>query len=607
MDPLARNLAALRERCPEQAQALLRCAPDPGVELRTARSGALALCAAGRLETSLEDPQAEGRELAAHLLARAREAGARRLVVLGLGIHALEALAQFEGELLIVEPSAALARAALERIDVSAALRRCALLLEDDPERIARHPVFAGRERGLLLAHPAARRRAGALYDALLRRFRAGGETGALDIAVIPPLYGGSLPVARACARALRELGQRVRDIDLEVFWPAYQRLLAWTADARLARRGEQLRAALVRLIGEALLAAFELDPPDLVLALAQAPLDAHALAGLQRRGIARALWFCEDFRVMTYWPGLARAYDLVFHLQPGEFGQALRDAGGQGHPLRMAFDPMVHHFVSLAPDQLARYAYDLSFVGAAYHNRVQFLPALVPLGLRIYGTGWPPTPPFDRCMPEPGARQSPEASNLIFNASAINLNLHSSPWVDGVNPAGDYLNPRTFELAGARAFQLVDARSDLAACFQPGAEIETFADLEECRRKIRHYLGHPDERREIAARAQRRALAEHTYRHRMQEALDVLRSGAVALAPRRCGSSVGAALDAAAGEPELRRILGRLDPDLPLDAEALAAAVRAGTGPLSREEKLLLYLREARREVVIREAREAA
>jgi hypothetical protein len=69
----------------------------------------------------------------------------------------------------------------------------------------------------------------------------------------------------------------------------------------------------------------------------------------------------------------------------------------------------------------------------------------------------------------------------------------------------------------------------------------------------------------------------------------------------------VGAALDAAAGEPELRRILGRLDPDLPLDAEALAAAVRAGTGPLSREEKLLLYLREARREVVIREAREAA
>jgi spore maturation protein CgeB len=242
-----------------------------------------------------------------------------------------------------------------------------------------------------------------------------------------------------------------------------------------------------------------------------------------------------------------------------------------------------------------------VSFVGAAYHNRVQLLPALAPLGLRIWGTGWPALPALLECMPEPNAYQSSEASNRIFNASKINLNLHSSPWTDGVNPVGDYLNPRTFELAGAGAFQLVDERSALASAFEPGKELETFRDLEECRRKIRHFLAHPAQREEIAAAGRRRALAEHTYVHRMGEALRVLEAGPVPLVARGGGGhSVGAAIDAAAGQPELQAILRRIEPDRELDGEAIRRAVGAGSGPLSREELLLLFLREARGEVVL-------
>ena len=40
-----------------------------------------------------------------------------------------------------------------------------------------------------------------------------------------------------------------------------------------------------------------------------------------------------------------------------------------------------------------------------------------------------------------------------IFNASRINLNLHSSPYHLGINPEGDYVNPRTFDLAAAGPF----------------------------------------------------------------------------------------------------------------------------------------------------------
>jgi spore maturation protein CgeB len=604
MTILERNLAALRRADPALAEAVAGSSPGPGLELRTARSGAIALAVGGRLECSLENPLAEARELAAHFLARAREVGASRLVVFGLGVHTLPLLAAFEGELLVIEPRLDVVRAVLEHVDASQALARVALLAGEDLATALRQPAFRGPSRGLLLAHAPARRRAPAFHDRLVARFDPGSSSGRLDIAVVPPLYGGSLPVARACARALRALGHRVRDLDLEPFWPAYQALMRSTGDLRLQRAGETLRQGLVRIVGELLLAGFELNPPDLVFALAQAPLDADTLARVGRLGIPRALWFCEDFRVMRYWPGLARAYDVIFHVQPGAFDAPLREAGGFGHPLPMAFDPELHRPVALTADERARYASELSFVGAAYHNRVQFLPALVPLGLRIWGTGWPAIPAFADCMPEPNQHQSSEASNRIFNASKINLNLHSSPWADGVNPVGDYLNPRTFELAGAGAFQLVDQRSALAGAFEPGAELETFCDLDECRRKIRHFLTHPAEREAIAAAGRRRALAEHTYAHRMGEALRVLAAGPVPLAPRRAAAhSVGAVLDAAAAETGLQAILRRVDPDLELDGEAIRQAIGRGSGPLSRDELLLLWLREARGEIVLGEA----
>jgi spore maturation protein CgeB len=601
MQFLERNLAALRRADPALADAVARCAPGPDLEVERARDGAPALSVGGRLECSLESPLAESRELAAGFLARAREVGARRLVLFGLPMHVLPRLAAFEGEVLLVEPRLDVLRAALEHVDVSAALDRVALIAGEDLGAVARHPLFRAPSRGLILAHAPARRRAGAFHDRLVARFDPGGSGGRLDIAVVPPLYGGSLPVARACVRALRALGHRVRELDLEPFWPAYQALETATSDLRLRPAGDVLRANLVRLIGEMLLASFSANPPDLVFALAQAPLDADTLTRIGRQGIPRALWFCEDFRVMRYWPGLARAYDVIFHLQPGEFEGQLRQAGGFGHPLPMAFDPELHRPLELGAEERARYSADVSFVGAAYHNRVQFLPALVPLGLRVWGTGWPALPGLAGCMPEPNRHQSSEDSNKIFNASKINLNLHSSPWTDGVNPVGDYLNPRTFELAGAGGFQLVDERSALRASFEPGCELETFRDLDECRRKIRHFLAHPDERLAMARAARTRALAEHTYAHRMQEALRVLSAGPVALRPRRdVQNSAGAALQAAASEPGLAAILGRLEPERELDGDAIRLAIARGNGPLARDELLLLYLREARGEVSI-------
>ena len=55
-----------------------------------------------------------------------------------------------------------------------------------------------------------------------------------------------------------------------------------------------------------------------------------------------------------------------------------------------------------------------------------------------------------------------------------------------------------------------------------PDEEVVTYDSPSELVEKVRHYVAHPDERRAIAAAGQRRTLAEHTYRHRMEQ-LDAL------------------------------------------------------------------------------------
>ncbi len=599
MQTLERNLEALRRRDAKLAARIDAWRPRADVRVETARSGAPTLRVDGRLEASAVDPGAEAASLAQGFVEAARAAGARRLVVFGMGVHTLPALLEFDGEVLVIEPSLDVARRVVEAVDLGGALERVALLVPERAEDALEHPVFRATSRGVFRIHAPAERRAPELCARLGEAFPPGGTAAALSIAVIPPLYGGTLPIASFCARALRELGHRVLEPSFQSFFPAHQALNARRGDPRFAESCKALSAALLRLIGEALVAELSDDPPDLVFALAQAPLDPQALESLRRLGCVRALWFCEDFRVMPAWKGLAPHYDRIFHVQPDDFPAPLREEGGSGAYLPMAFDPAVHRPEPLTPEDRARYGAEVSFVGAGYHNRVRLLPALADLGLRIWGTEWPRSPELDALMPEPNLRVSPETSNKIYCASRINLNLHSSPWCDGVNPVGDYLNPRAFELCGAGAFQLVDERRHLARHFRPGAEVATFRDGAECRRKLEHYLSHDDERREIAAAGRARALAEHTYRHRMAEAIDDLRR-ARALAPRRrAGQTAGEALDLLDARDELAPVLGRLERDTLLDRAALDRALASVSGELSRAEKLVLFMREAQDEVV--------
>ena len=103
------------------------------------------------------------------------------------------------------------------------------------------------------------------------------------------------------------------------------------------------------------------------------------------------------------------------------------------------------------------------------------------------------------------------------FREVPININL-----VNG--NAETALNMRHFEITAAGGFLLCYHQAEIERYFSVGHECETFRNEQELLEKIRHYLAHPEKRREIALAGQRRTLREHLYSHRLKTILETVR-----------------------------------------------------------------------------------
>jgi spore maturation protein CgeB len=106
-----------------------------------------------------------------------------------------------------------------------------------------------------------------------------------------------------------------------------------------------------------------------------------------------------------------------------------------------------------------------------------------------------------------------------FYRQSAVNLNVTSAQMKSG-------LNQRVFDVPAAGAFLLTDNRAQLNALFEPDKEVVVYDSPEEAAEKASWYLGRPLDRRRVVARAQRRVLNEHLYRHRLKTMLELVLGG---------------------------------------------------------------------------------
>jgi spore maturation protein CgeB len=592
MKNYAKNIEALHRCNPELAARMASIDLIPELCAESARNGEPTIKIDGIYLHSPYNPTKEAQEWAARIADEQADLQGKdampTILGFGLGYHLKALLAHgIKGN--VIEVDLNLFRLALETSDLGAVLENFKLFLGLAPDLLHRRhgTMLAGK----ILPHPASLRSRpeylGKLnsYAEALRQAKKGG----LKILVVNPIYGGSLPAAQHCTNALRQMGHRVITFDSQLFAEG----LKLTESFEFNDCKRRFQGGLAAFLSNGVEMRVRETMPDLVLALAQAPLLPDTLKSIDKMGIPTAFWFVEDYRVLPYWRETAQHYSYTFGIQQDNFAGELKKIGVSNYAyLPTAAAPDIHTPLQLGNPEKKEFGSDLSFVGAGYFNRQLLFKGLVDYPFKIWGSDWPLLLPLAPFIQRQAARIDTATCVKIFNASPINLNLHSSTHQEGVVPDGDFVNPRTFEIAACNAFQLVDRRSLLGELFAED-ELETFSDIGELRGKIDHYLNDAQGRNCFAHKARQRVLAEHTYQVRMDELLATMLASFPWLAERHRNrlKNRSSILSELGNHEGLGELMERMPQGQWFSLDDVWRNIETGKNKISRAEKLFIML----------------
>ena len=237
----------------------------------------------------------------------------------------------------------------------------------------------------------------------------------------------------------------------------------------------------------------------------------------IRAMGIVTALWTTDPPKGHVPHLKVAPRYDHIF-CQGSEFVELLRETGtDRARWLPVGCEPASHHPIELTEEERRLWGSDVVFVGSHYPEREALFEALADFDLALWGPGWgnlrDGSPLQGRIHK---AHTVPSDWLRIYSASRIVLATHYR------DPGGRYAvhqaSPRVFEVMACGAFLVTDRQRDTFSLFQDGRHLVGFDDADDLRRKIRHYLDRPRERRAIAERGRAEVLARHTYVHRLTE-----------------------------------------------------------------------------------------
>jgi len=180
------------------------------------------------------------------------------------------------------------------------------------------------------------------------------------------------------------------------------------------------------------------------------------------------------------------------------------------------SFNPSYHTVPEYSKDEAeTKTDIDVLTMGGLYPYRAKFLERLLEadINLTIFGRSFSYfTGEWSSAFRNEfitGARKS----ELIYGAKVVLNNMHYAE-IEAVNC-------KFFEIMGSAGCQLCDNKPVIPEHARPGHEVMTFDSVDECIDKIRYLLERPGERHAMAHAARQRALAEHTYEHRLREILD--------------------------------------------------------------------------------------
>lgn len=174
---------------------------------------------------------------------------------------------------------------------------------------------------------------------------------------------------------------------------------------------------------------------------------------------------------------------------------------------------------------------YDICFIGLAWPTRIPFfnrlIPSIMDKNFILIGKGWEKLDLYEEIKDKViSGTITPNEVAKYYNESKIVLNIHREHNDVNKNPFNlpAYTpNNRTFDIAAAKAFQLITFREELDHYFKIDKEIVSYHDVDELVYKINYFLGNDALREKIAEDSYKRAISEHTYYHRVKKLIEDL------------------------------------------------------------------------------------
>jgi len=250
---------------------------------------------------------------------------------------------------------------------------------------------------------------------------------------------------------------------------------------------------------------------PDLFLSTT-ACIHPEILEGLGKicRG-GRIMWWGDPPANNVRWGFLDPEWDFVF-LKDHSAVNKLQLIGRNAFLLHEAMNPVWHKPLAEQSNE------EVVIAGNYYPFRQSLALKLMNDGINVALYG--PPPPYWANQKiknkHTGRYIVREEKSRIFGEGMACLNSFTML-------EGDSLNCRAFDIAGSGGLQIIEHRSVIEECFEPNREVLVFKSYEELKDHICRARKYPREMALIRRSGSRRALAEHTYRHRLTNILNII------------------------------------------------------------------------------------
>lgn len=347
-----------------------------------------------------------------------------------------------------------------------------------------------------------------------------------LKILYIGPDYPGS---NGTCWRnAFTELGHEVRTVDDESFTRPPEGIAG-----RLIRklRGRPPREQIEALNRTILREAREFRP-DLTFYIKAYYVLPETLDETRRLGPNFAYMnddmFLEGVSTFTFRENIKRM-DCIFTTK----SFSVREYHAAGAPLALyipnAYDPKIHFPAEPSPEERARYAGDVAFIGFFRHKRATLLSELArfkqEFRINVWGGDWEKTRRIDNWRYWPKWRRLQDCiRGKELWCAEMGKAIQSNKIMLGLlcREVRDLHTSRSFEIPACRGFMLAERTEEHRMYFREDVDASYFSSFQELLDKIRFYLAHDEVRTRIAQSGYERCLRlRATYTDRALFALE--------------------------------------------------------------------------------------